>query len=733
MNRPNIQTPICSAVLMALAAWQGGALAQTAADAKAQVVDLAPVVVSRPSDEDERRRSTVTKVVVGKEELARYGDATVSDVLKRMPGVTVGGQPGRGGDIRMRGLGGGYTQILLNGEPAAPGFSLDSLAPNLIERIEIQRTVTADKSAQAVAGSINIILKQAVRQGQKEIKLSATSERGRDSENLDGQISDREGKLSYTLAGSLRSQKSSLPVQIVQTGRDSQGNATFQRLTQRTDSYQGYTASLTPRANWAPDDRNLVVMDAFLSYNVGHIRQYDIRSFSLGPAPIYGDNDFHQRYDSLTFRPRATWTHTWDDTGKLDIKFGLNQNQRKLENHRYSAFPGLSLDEGLGLARVVNSKATDKGWTFSGKYQAPLAAGHTIVSGWEAEQSRRSENRIQNDLIALVEVPDNLNQSYDARVRRSALFAQDEWAIGRDWSAYVGLRWEELKTRSAGNEFDAVSNRAAILSPILQGLWKVPDSQGDQVRFGLSRTYKAPQTRDLIARRFRNYDNSATNPDNQGNPQLKPEQAWGLDLAYERHLEDGGIVSANAYIRRIKDVIATELFLDGDRWISQPANRGKAVARGVELETKFNLRRFDKTAPNVDLRANLARNWSRIESIPGPDNRLAQQTPLVLNLGGDWRLASLPLTLGGSFGFQRGGWIRESATQWNYTSVKRTLDVYGLWKVDAKTQVRASVANVLHQDQLEDQRVFTSSGSSVQETSITSTAPVFRLSLEVKL
>lgn len=108
-----------------------------------------------------RRDDTAAKIVVTQEELARYGDTTLSDVLKRQPGITVsGGNAGRGGgEIRMRGLGAGYTQILLNGEPAPPGFTLDSLPPSQVERIEIVRAATAEFSTQAIAGTINIVLK----------------------------------------------------------------------------------------------------------------------------------------------------------------------------------------------------------------------------------------------------------------------------------------------------------------------------------------------------------------------------------------------------------------------------------------------------------------------------------------------------------------------------------------------------------------------------------------------
>ncbi|UUZ54808.1 Plug domain-containing protein [Massilia sp. H-1] len=38
---------------------------------------------------DARREDTASKIVVGHEEIVKYGDTSVLDVLKRLPGVTV--------------------------------------------------------------------------------------------------------------------------------------------------------------------------------------------------------------------------------------------------------------------------------------------------------------------------------------------------------------------------------------------------------------------------------------------------------------------------------------------------------------------------------------------------------------------------------------------------------------------------------------------------------------------
>jgi outer membrane receptor for ferrienterochelin and colicins len=115
-----------------------------------------------------RQLDTAATMVVGRDELLRYGDQTVADALKRVPGITVSSVQGRGGDIRMRGLGNGYTQVLLNGQPVPSGFSIDTISPELIERVEIMRVASAELGTQAIAGTINIVLRKSAPPAQRE-------------------------------------------------------------------------------------------------------------------------------------------------------------------------------------------------------------------------------------------------------------------------------------------------------------------------------------------------------------------------------------------------------------------------------------------------------------------------------------------------------------------------------------------------------------------------------------
>ncbi|MFM8769603.1 MAG: hypothetical protein ACKOD9_18210 [Rubrivivax sp.] len=53
------------------------------------------VTGGRADDTAQRQRSTAAKIVIGREEIDKFGDATLGEVLRRLPGVTTPGAPGR--------------------------------------------------------------------------------------------------------------------------------------------------------------------------------------------------------------------------------------------------------------------------------------------------------------------------------------------------------------------------------------------------------------------------------------------------------------------------------------------------------------------------------------------------------------------------------------------------------------------------------------------------------------
>ena len=676
---------------------------------------------------DARRNDTATKIVVSQEEILKNGDTTVAEVLKRLPGITIGGVQGRGGDIRMRGLGSGYTQILLNGEPSPPGFSLDSIAPDMIERIEIMRAATAEYSTQAIAGGINIVLKRAIVTAQRDIKVGVQEEKGNIGTNVNYQLADKKGPLSYAIGGSVTWAKFDRPSEIVTEGSDAAGKQTILRRSDEASKGHFEAFNISPRVNWNLGPGDIITSQSFVNVNRANIDATERVNTIVGAPPLYQATGTHIDNSMEMVRSDLSWNRKLAEGAKLEMKGGVNYN------HRDSDVPSQQFGgtNNLLLDRSITSSATDKGFTGSGKYSTPIFEGHALATGFDGAYSKRDEDRIQRETSPIPGLARNEDQVFDANVRRLALFAQDEWTIDPRWSVYFGLRWEGIETRSSGANYAPIDNKSSVWSPLFQTLWKIPGSKNDQVRLGLTRTYKAPSVNNLIPRRFSSNNNTATTPDSQGNPNLRPELAWGLDLAFEHYLEGGGLLTASTYARRIQDITRSQVSLIDGLWVSMPVNAGVANTYGVELEAKLPLRSLSKTAPNIDFRANASRNWSRLEAIPGPDNRLDSQTPFSGTVGADWKLDKLPMTVGASYSFQNGGPVRISLNQYAYSAPKRSLDMYGLWKFNPKTQLRVSLANGLHQENLAQSSYVDATGR-LSDTTLTPTFIVARALLEMK-
>jgi outer membrane receptor protein involved in Fe transport len=674
---------------------------------------------------NERRQDTASKTVISHEEIIRFGDTSLSDVLKRLPGVSIAG-----GGIRFRGLGNGYTQVLLNGEPAPPGFQIDNLTPDSIEKIEIVRAATAEFSTQSIAGTINIVTKKVVQTAQREIKLSHGVDAGKPSTFFNANRSDKIGNFSYTFNGSLFHGNFGQPSENSMQDFDAAGQQTaFNQTRHQFDGfYEGF--NLNPRLNWKLANGDTVSLNSFVRINRSGNTYSDTVLRAVGEQLPNLNNNGKFNARTSNFNSNLNWLHSLAEGGKLDIKLSYNYSQRDTN----SLFDGTDLAFRPQLERRNHTLSIDSGVTSTGKYSRTTAKDHTLVFGWDGAFSEKREARQQLDSLPPGGdlnhfTPINLDDHFLVKVSRAALFGQDEWSLTPAWSLYLGLRFEAVQTDSSGSAVASNSNRFHVVSPIVQTLWKLPNTKDSQLRLALSRTYKAPSVGSLNARRTISTENSPTRPDSQGNPNLRPELAWGLDLGLEHFLSEGGLFSINSYIRKIDDVNGTALFLQDGRYVSQPVNQGKALSRGLELEAKFPLRAFWKAAPAIELRANLNKSWSHIDTIPGPDNRLDGQTPLSANVGLDYKLDKL--MLGGNFSWQNNGNLRTSSTQTIYTSVTRTLDMYALWKFDKQDQIRLSFNNLLHQGSFTQSRYADANGSQLQNRSNPDSVNI-RLGLEHK-
>lgn len=683
----------CTAVAAIAAVASGGVLAQAAPPAPV-ATDLGQVEIrgNRNNDTEVRRESTASKIVIGREEIEKQGDATLGEVLKRLPGVTVQGAPGRGGAIRMRGLGSGYTQILLDGERMPPGFSVDSLTPEQVERIEVLRAPTAETGARAIAGTINIVLREGQKANPDDLKITRSQEHGQAANQLNWvhnlQLKPMEGTFTLSAMDSRRADES--VTEIESTFRVPQ-----ERISESVGHRQGVHANA--RLQWKGEQGKSLTLTPFLIYSE-YAAQGRIEARPLTPAAMTdtASTDNHSRYAAA--RLNGQWAQRLSADDRLEVRFGWGQskyNQHITQTALTS--PGLlsnALDE---------QRFTDRSTSLNGKWTRVLDSGHQLVSGLEHEGVRR----VEEASAGAGDESGNLK----ARTARWAVYTQDEFKINPNWSAYAGVRYESILTEGQVSD-ELKRNKSQVWTPLLHALWKPDPAKRDQVRMSLTRSYKTPTLYNLVAplRYSRNFHpdvsptNRPTEPDRQGNPDLRPELAAGIDLAFERYLDGGGVLSANVFRRNIQDLIRYQTRLQTvygasqQRWLSTPLNVGDAVTQGIELEAKFRLNQAWSEAWPVDIRSNISFFRSKVKDVPGPDNRLDQQPSMTANLGADYRLRSAPLTLGGNVNWNPDYDTRRSQDQLSYQGIKRVVDVYGLWRFSSATALRLTVSNLLPRD-----------------------------------
>ncbi len=686
------------------------------------------VIGGHQSDVDQRRQSTAAKIVIGREEIEKFGDATVGEVLRRLPGITTPGAPGRGGPPRMRGLGGGFTQLLIDGQRVPPGFSLESLSPEQIERIEILRAPTAETGARAIAGTINIITREGFTRRLNEVRLGVGSENGRGTAGGSWNHNDVAGNLTYTLSAALfgnhrlNNSHTDTETTDVLTGQVVESRHTATRSTS-----QGVGLHLNARLQWRLGEGgdSLVLMPGLFS-NAGRNQFHYQADEALRRASTPGYAATSDGRGSSSFAgPRLTATYRqrvgdWRLEGGGNIGQSRSQGNSSSEGYRIGgSFLRGQYDE--THSRENSLRLNLKGSRLVGGE----GSEHSLVMGAEAETARRTDSRItlqRENTDAWQRALADFGEDFQASTLRGAAFVQDEWSLDKHWALHAGLRWEGITTQGDDGLGGRPENRNSVWTPLVHVLWKPDPAKRDQVRLSLTRSWRAPATNTLIGRPnvTRLYpadtcngipdcasagNNTRTAADSAGNPDLKPELASGLDLAFERFLDGGGLLSANLFYRRITDLMRSEVLLEGSvgwspypRWVRRTRNIGNATTAGLELEAKFRLDQVVDGATPVELRANAAFYNSKVDQIPGPNNRLDQQARATANLGADYRLRGTPLTLGGNMNWVPSTLVRLAEDQTTQNSTKRVWDLFALWTFSPTMGLRLLANNALPRD-----------------------------------
>lgn len=152
---------------------------------------------------------------------------------------------------------------------------------------------------------------------------------------------------------------------------------------------------------------------------------------------------------------------------------------------------------------------------------------------------------------------------------------------------------------------------------------------------------------------------------------------------------------------RLQNKIGHELVLGDVAWAStqryllRPANLGQAKVLGVNLEGRLSSKDISKDFSNFELHGSIGFARSELSDLPGPNNRIAEQSPWRAKFGGSYTIQSAPLKLGFETNLLPAGWVRSNLSQRVHQSSQFTMGVNASWKFSANSRLTLNIDNLL--------------------------------------
>ncbi|MBX3484113.1 TonB-dependent receptor [Phenylobacterium sp.] len=151
----------------ALALSVGIGVGAAQAQARATPSDVEEIVVTgqRAADKkalDTKLNSDALVESLFADDVGKLPDQNVAEAVKRLPGISVANDQGEGRYVIIRGVSPDLANVTLNGQTAAapePGsrqVKLDDIPSSLIGNVEVVKSLTPDRDANAIAGQVDI-------------------------------------------------------------------------------------------------------------------------------------------------------------------------------------------------------------------------------------------------------------------------------------------------------------------------------------------------------------------------------------------------------------------------------------------------------------------------------------------------------------------------------------------------------------------------------------------------
>jgi outer membrane receptor protein involved in Fe transport len=687
MQRPQMShRNVRPAVLLAAAAVAASAAPSAMTAETAPADELSEVVVYGIVY---RNRTTDTAPVLSYdlEYFQRFEPATVGDMLKRVTSAVFVSDVLEYDGVQLRGLDPGYTQVLINGKKV-PGagddrsFWVDRIPADMIERVEILRSNSANRSGDALAGSLNIVLRDAYAFEGNYLRAGAIRYDDSTVQPTAGAVFSGEALGGRLLAGLnvqdrynpkiKRSDRFSDPLSRdfdsaedqtdTRDGQDYSGNFSYV-------AEVGDTARLSLDGFWVKTDRELTEIST--EYN----------------APLFADADEYALVPGLGTVDQQNWGlgaeyrfELAGGTTEIDLDHARFEDD-SAESEEEIAFENGVWDSHEGESEQID--ATDAETSLKIAHRRSMGFAQMEVGVDYRSKQRDStigtfEFEAQDEGDPVVYQPDNVVTSRieEDRIDPYLMFSGHTGPFS--WEA--GLRHESTDSSIAYRpEPTATRLRASQdyseLLPSLHLKWDV--GADSRINLSLARSMRRPNFNLMLPALL---DGEYGDNDFIGNPQLHPEVANGIDLGFERRLGRRGVVGINVFYRDVADLIelvntgeASEDALDSyeedieeymdangvseaearaavpfdpDSFVFSASNVGDGKVWGVELDLSTPLTAFG--LPDTGVFLNYSWLDSEVSDFLG-ERRFNNQARSVYNIGFIQSLPAWAASFGASY------------------------------------------------------------------------------------
>ena len=108
--------------------------------------------------------------------MQRFPDLNTTEVLQRIPGVTITRDQGEGRYVHIRGTEARLNNVTVNGQMVASPedeeryVGLDVIGASQFSSIEVTKAITPDMDAEAIGGSVNLVTKSAFDRDERRVQ-----------------------------------------------------------------------------------------------------------------------------------------------------------------------------------------------------------------------------------------------------------------------------------------------------------------------------------------------------------------------------------------------------------------------------------------------------------------------------------------------------------------------------------------------------------------------------------